>query len=111
MYTELVGNDLALIEIRMMAENDDGVLDVSPIQADNQNNEMLVLTDKELAEQYLAWVRRNFVKVSKVFGTCFEGLEQRMLSLLAELEINFLEAEREKEKGKKSGNKRGTGRK
>lgn len=55
-----------------------------------------------MAEQYSAWVQRNFVKLNKMFGMTFEGLEQRVLSLLAELEIKFLEAKRERKKGKKN---------
>lgn len=63
---------------------------------------MIVLTKEEMAEQYSAWVQRNFVKLNKMFGMTFEGLEQRVLSLLAELEIKFLEAKRERKKGKKN---------
>lgn len=36
-----------------------------------------------------------------MFGLSFEGLENRVLSLLAELTLRFLKAERERKKDKK----------
>lgn len=65
--------------------------------------------DRDLAVHYSNWVRQNFVKVSKMFGMGFNLLEQRVLSLLAELEIKFVKAEKEKKKGKRSGIKKGEG--
>lgn len=54
-------------------------------------------------------VQKNFIKVSKLFEICFEGMEQKVLSLLTEMEIRFLEIEREKRRVKKSGNTKGEG--
>lgn len=42
--------------------------------------------------QYSQWVRRNFIKVSKMFGMSFNGLEKRVPSLLEEIELKFFEA-------------------
>lgn len=44
----------------------------------------MVLPDGDLAEQHSVWVQKNFVKVSKLLEMFFKGMEQRVLSLLAE---------------------------
>lgn len=67
------------------------------------------MADQEAEELYSVWVQRNFVKVNKLFGLSFEGLKHRVLSLLAELELRFLEAERDRKKDKKSSRKKGGG--
>lgn len=59
------------------------------------------MADQGVEELYSGWVKKNFVKVSKLFGLSFVGLEHRVLSLLAEFELRFLEAESERKKEKK----------
>lgn len=50
---------------------------------------------------YSDWVQENFLQVSKMLSVSFNGIEDRILNLLEEIEFWYQAAGREKKKEKK----------
>lgn len=66
-----------------------------PIQCEEVQllqNSAGVMGEASLEKHHSVWVMNNFHKISRMFGVMFEGLEDRVLSLIEEIEMRYGES-------------------
>lgn len=91
---------LNLYDIMIIDDPTEEALDVLPIQCDvlqGSQDQMYLTEEGSRMKLYSEWVQKNFLKVSKMFGVSFLGLDDRILNLIEEIEMRYIE----EEKGKK----------